>query len=150
MITLQVKRSITLPVDQSILVNAAQVALLQAGQSSDADVTIVIAGDRLLQKLNRQYRGVNTTTDVLSFPFGETDPDTSAKYLGDILISLPRATQQAAAENHPLEDELQLLVAHGILHLVGFDHIQGDERRQMQLLQDKILNSLGLDLAITL
>ena len=150
MVTLQVKRPVRLPVDKSILVNAAQVTLELKSAKSTSDVGLVVGNDTLLQTLNLKYRGVNSATDVLSFPAGEKDPDTSDLYLGDVVISLPRAQAQAASEGHPLVDELQLLVVHGVLHLLGYDHLKVSDKKQMQAAQDKILSTLGVDLVVTL
>ena len=104
-----------------MLERAAQEALRSASMEA-ADLSIVITDDAKLQELNRQYLGSDMPTDVLSFPAEETDPDSGEIYLGDILISLPRASEQASAGGHPVEDELQLLVVHGALHLLGHDH----------------------------
>jgi probable rRNA maturation factor len=144
MISFQVKRNVILPVDRSILLHAAQLTLNSSDIPEKSNLTIVIGNDKFLQRLNRQYRQVDSPTDVLSFPSGEIDPDTDTPYLGDVIISLPRASEQASAENHPLADELQLLVVHGILHLLGYDHIHPADKRKMQTAQDKILSQLGL------
>jgi probable rRNA maturation factor len=79
----------------------------------------------------------------LSFLAGETDPETDLIYLGDVLISYQRAQVQAAAGGHPVEDELQLLVVHGVLHLLGFDHAEETEKAKMWAEQSKILSQLG-------
>jgi probable rRNA maturation factor len=97
-----------------------------------------------LQELNRDYLGIDAPTDVLSFPASETDPETGARYLGDILISVPRAQSQAEAAGHALESEVQLLVVHGVLHLLGHDHAKPEEKRRMWKAQAEILESLGL------
>jgi len=94
--------------------------------------------------LNREYLGIDAPTDVLSFPASETDPETGARYIGDILISIPRARGQATAAGHPLESEVQLLVVHGVLHLLGHDHAQAEEKARMWKAQAEILESLGL------
>lgn len=146
MITIQVKRNVSLPVDRSILLHAAQLTLTSSNIPGQSNLTIVIGNDKLLQKLNHQYRQVDSPTDVLSFPSGEIDPDTDAPYLGDVIISLPRASEQASAENHPLADELQLLVVHGILHLLGYDHIRPGDKQKMQTAQNKILSQLGVQM----
>jgi probable rRNA maturation factor len=146
MITIQVKRNVTLPVDRSILLHAAQLTLYSSKIPDQSNLTIVIGNDKFLHRLNRQYRQVDSPTDVLSFPSGEMDPDTNTPYLGDIIISLPRASEQASAENHPLADELQLLVVHGILHLLGYDHLRPADKQKMQSAQDKILSQLGIQL----
>lgn len=150
MITLQVRRRIKLPVEKSILVRAAQVTLELTSRADQSDVSIVVGDDTLLHRLNRLYRHVDATTDVLSFPSGEIDPDTSDLYLGDVVISLPQAQLQASAENHPLQDELQLLVVHGVLHLLGYDHLNNDDKKLMQAIQDQILKALSLELDVHL
>jgi probable rRNA maturation factor len=112
--------------------------------NENADLSVVIGNDDLLHELNRKYRHTDTTTDVLSFPSGEVDPETSTLYLGDVVISLPRAQIQASTEGHPLAEELQLLVVHGILHLLGYDHEKAKDKKKMQITQDTILKQLGL------
>jgi probable rRNA maturation factor len=149
MINLQVKRTIKLPVDRSTLLHAAQVTL-DFVNASGSDVSIVLGNDELLKKLNLKYRNVDAATDVLSFPFGELDPDTGSIYLGDVAISLPHAKAQAEAGDHPLADELQLLVVHGILHLLGYDHLEQVEKEKMQFAQDSVLYQLGVRLVSTL
>ncbi|HLA08708.1 MAG TPA: rRNA maturation RNase YbeY, partial [Anaerolineales bacterium] len=83
-------------------------------------------------------------TDVLSFPASETDPETGSRYLGDILLSIPRAQEQATAAGHALDSEVQLLVVHGVLHLLGYDHAEAKEKRKMWKAQEEILVQLGL------
>ena len=112
--------------------------------SAEADITIVLTDDAQLHELNREYLGVDAPTDVLSFPADESDPETGATYLGDILISIPRATQQAQAAGHPVEAEVQLLVVHGVLHLLGHDHAEAQEKARMWAEQAKVLERLGL------
>ncbi len=111
---------------------------------ANADMTIVLTDDAQLHELNREYLGVDAPTDVLSFPASETDPETGAAYLGDILISIPRATQQAEAAGHPVEAEVQLLVVHGTLHLLGYDHAEADEKAKMWEAQAEVMSRLGL------
>src|SRR5512137_1319383 len=118
MVTIQVKRNVKLLVEKSILVHAAQLTLEMARQAEHADMGIVIGNDDFVRGLNKKYRQVDAPTDVLSFPAGEVDPDTTDLYLGDVLISLPRAQEQAMAGGHLLVEELQLLVVHGTLHLL--------------------------------
>ena len=110
----------------------------------DADLSVVLTDDAKLHELNRDYLGVDAPTDVLSFPASETDPETGARYLGDILISIPRAQAQATAAGHALESEVQLLVVHGVLHLLGHDHADSKEKARMWKAQSEILESLGL------
>jgi len=111
---------------------------------ASADMTIVLTDDEQLHELNREYLGVDSPTDVLSFPAAESDPETGTTYLGDILISIPRATQQAQAAGHSVEDEVQLLVVHGTLHLLGHDHATATEKARMWHAQAEVLSGLGL------
>jgi len=125
------------------LERAANATLAQQS-APDADLTIVLTGDKQIQTLDRNYLGKDNPTDVLSFPASETDPETGRLYLGDIIISVPRAEAQSSAGGHTLEAELSLLVVHGVLHLLGHDHAQGDEKKRMWEAQNGILISLGV------
>lgn len=150
MVTVQVKRTVRLPVSKSSLQRVAQMTLDSVDPDNKADLSIVIGDDSLLHKLNKKYLNVNAPTDVLSFPSGEVDPDTQSYYLGDIVISLPRADEQASTAGHALADELQLLVVHGTLHLLGYDHLKIADKKAMQAAQDKILSKLDIDVTSTL
>ena len=88
--------------------------------------------------------GVDGPTDVLSFPSDEIDPETGNRYLGDILISVQRAAAQAQIPGHPVESEVQLLIVHGVLHLMGHDHAEPEEKARMWKAQTEILTQLGL------
>jgi probable rRNA maturation factor len=127
-----------------LLERAARFTLELQPDSADADITIVLTDDSQLHELNREFLGVDAPTDVLSFPSSESDPETGATYLGDILISIPRAAQQAQTGGHPLEAEVQLLVVHGVLHLLGHDHAEAEEKALMWNEQAKVLERLGL------
>jgi probable rRNA maturation factor len=135
-------------VNNEVLEKAAQAVLLGYSDPPDCDLSLVIDGDERLQELNREFLGIDAPTDVLSFPSGEEapDPDTNQIYLGDIIISYPRAAEQAAASADTVTDELQLLVVHGVLHLLGFDHGEADEKKVMWDAQQDILTSLGVQL----
>ncbi len=132
------------PFSEEVLRRAVSAALTHQSETLDSELTIVLTGDTRLHELNRDYLGVDAPTDVLSFPASETDPETGARYIGDILISVPRARAQADAAGHPLESEVQLLVVHGLLHLLGHDHAQAREKAQMWKAQAEILERLGL------
>ena len=132
------------PFPEDLLERAAQAALEHEAQVSEPELSIVLTDDARLHELNREYLGIDAPTDVLSFPASETDPETGAPYLGDILISMPRAQAQATAAGHPLESEVQLLVVHGALHLLGHDHAQPEEKARMWKAQAEILEHLGL------
>jgi probable rRNA maturation factor len=131
-------------VPSDLVEKAARTALVHQAAPEDSDLTIVLTNDAQLQELNLQWMDVDAPTDVLSFPSDQTDPETGFPYLGDILISMPRAAAQAAAAGHPLEAEVQLLVIHGVLHLLGHDHALADEKARMWPAQAEILVQLGL------
>ena len=86
--------------------------------------------------------GLDEPTDVLSFSAREKDPDTGQLYLGDIIISYPRAEAQAAAGKHLVLAEVQLLTMHGLLHLLGYDHVEEEQKQAMWAIQSSILNQL--------
>lgn len=138
--------------DSPLLIRAAQYTLEMIPplrptgrlDYSSGSITIVLTDDRQLHELNRDYLDIDAPTDVLSFPSLEIDPETNELYLGDILISIPRAKQQAEAAGHTLEAEAQLLVVHGTLHLLGYDHATDEEKSAMWHEQAKVLERLGL------
>lgn len=138
--------------ETALLERAARITLELAPDSPrgqipmDADLTIVLTVDAQLHELNQAYLGIDSPTDVLSFPSDEMDPETGFPYLGDILISIPRAVQQAAQAGHPVEAEVQLLTVHGVLHLLGHDHAEADQKARMWAEQAKVLERLGLAL----
>ena len=129
-------------VDPALIKQAALAAL--AHESAQGELSVVLSDDEQLQQLNREYLGIDAPTDVLSFPASETNPESGERYLGDILVSVPRAAQQAAAAGHPLQAEVQLLVVHGVLHLLGHDHAQPQDKTRMWAAQAEVLKSLGL------
>ncbi len=129
---------------KNLLEQAARAALEHESESLDSELSIILSDDARLHELNLNYLGVDAATDVLSFPASETDPETGARYIGDILISVPRAQAQAEAAGHPLEAEVQLLVVHGVLHLLGHDHARAREKARMWKAQAEILKGLGL------
>jgi len=133
----------------SLIERAARAALKHQKESLDVNLSIVLTDNRRLRTLNRDYLGVDAPTDVLSFPASESDgseidPETGARYIGDILISVPYAAKGAAKAGHPVESELELLVVHGVLHLLGHDHAKAKEKTKMWKAQSEILESLGL------
>ena len=132
------------PFPKDLLERAASAALEHEMQSLDSELTIVLTNDARLQELNRDYLGIDAPTDVLSFPASELDPETGARYIGDILISVARAASQAIAAGHALESEVQLLVVHGVLHLLGHDHAEATEKARMWKAQTEVLERLGL------
>ena len=147
MIAIEVPEGAPPFLDGALLREAAEAVLAAEDADPEANLTILISGDAYLQELNRQFMGLDEPTDVLSFPAEQVDPETGELYLGDIAISLERAQAQAGAGGHPLQAELQLLVVHGVLHLLGYDHGEPEEKEQMWAAQAKILQELGVPLS---
>jgi len=132
--------------DISVLQNIAQKALSSVGFSPhEFTITIVIETDEILRKLNKEYLGRDKATDVLSFEINEKDMETGTLYLGDIVISFERAKAQALAAGHSIMGEIALLLIHGILHLLGHDHVLENDKKVMWALQQKLLLDLGFD-----
>jgi probable rRNA maturation factor len=149
MITLEIVEAYQSMVNAPSLERAAQAVFEQqlgAPENDETEVTLVISDDEQLRQLNQKFLGVDGPTDVLSFPAGYTDPETGAPYLGDVVISYPRAEAQAAAAGHPVENELQLLVVHGLLHLLGHDHVEEEDKARMWAAQAAILDRLGVQI----
>jgi probable rRNA maturation factor len=143
MILIEIPETLPISLDPAFIEQAARAALQTADAPTNADLTIVLANDVQLHQLNLQFLGIDSPTDVLSFPAGEVDPDTDRPYLGDVLISVERA--QAQVLDHPLEDELRLLVVHGVLHLLGHEHAEQAEKETMWRIQREVLRNLGCD-----
>lgn len=113
-------------------------------------VTVVITSDEEVAALNRQFRAVDAPTDVLSFPADAppVDEGDEVPYLGDLVIAYPYAAAQALREQHDLMHSLSLLVIHGTLHLLGYDHDSPAHRAEMWTAQDRVLNALGIPTGI--
>lgn len=134
-------------IDGQVLQAAAIAAINHEKVPPPAALTIVVSDDEVIQQLNRDYLGLDKSTDVLSFPAGEPLPGLPADepaYLGDIVVAYPYAARQAAAAGHAVVEELQLLVVHGTLHLLGYDHASAEEKAQMWAAQTAVLAELGI------
>jgi probable rRNA maturation factor len=129
-------------VKPALLRQAAQATLEQQRIKHHVELTIVITGNAQLRSLNRAFREVDAPTDVLSFATDE-QPRPDTVYLGDVIISYPKAREQAQAGDHLIEAELQLLVAHGVLHLLGHDHYTEAEKNVMWQAQSAVMKKLG-------
>lgn len=134
-------------VDETDVTRAAAAALELEGRAG-AELTIVLTDDETVAGLNEQYRGLDGPTDVLSFSAVEPAPGfvmapEALPYLGDIVIAIPYSRRQASELGRSLRDELRLLVVHGVLHLLGYDHATPEEEAQMWARQDEILAGLA-------
>ena len=148
MINIQIEDACIEQVDANLIEAAAGKVLAYFQDTSTAELTIVMDHDDKIQELNKEYLGNDAPTDVLSFPSGgEIDPETGAQYLGDIMISFPYAQRQALALGNSVKDEIQLLVIHGVLHLLGYDHLEDEDKAEMWQIQEALLTSLGCQIS---
>ena len=117
---------------------------------ADAEVSVRFVDNVTIKELNSQYRNIDKETDVLSFPLGENGEydvnlDTGAKLLGDIVISVEKAIEQADTYNHSLQREIGFLTVHSMLHLLGYDHECGGlEQDRMRSKEEEVLTKIGL------
>lgn len=128
---------------------AVEATLAHQQAEESCELSIVVTDDQALHELNRRHRDVDAPTDVLAFPNETHGPFVDApgqpRYLGDVIVSLPRARAQAAEAGHELAAELQLLTVHGVLHLLGYDDQEASSRAQMWQAQQETLRALGVD-----
>jgi len=103
-------------------------------------VGVVFVSDRAIRRLNRDWRGIDKPTDVLSFAMREGEgPAGGSPSLGDVVISVDTAARQAAELGHSFDEEVERLLVHGLLHLFGYDHREAAERRRMQAMERRLL-----------
>ncbi|MFX4263398.1 rRNA maturation RNase YbeY [Pelotomaculum propionicicum] len=129
----------------AFLADAAGKVLSAAGYGGDAEVGLVFVDDDYIHKLNHQYRGVDSPTDVLSFAMMEGIPMAGGEeetILGDVVISLQAVGRQAKEYGHSFLREAAYLTIHGVLHLLGYDHIDEDKRKIMRLKEEEIIAAL--------
>lgn len=120
-------------------------AMLTERGGLNGEVALTLCTDEHIKELNNAYRGIDSVTDVLSFPTLDFEPVGGYSLLGDIVISLPRATEQAAEYGHSLTRELCFLSVHSALHLMGYDHVDDEEGRiYMEKRQEEVLNHFGI------
>ena len=112
----------------------------------NANMSVILIDDEKMHELNKEYRGVDRTTDVLSFALEDNeDIKLPIRELGDVFVSIPKMLEQAKEFNHSEKRELSFLVCHGLLHLLGYDHTKSEEDEKIQFgLQDQILSDLGI------
>lgn len=134
-----------------LLIRRCCIAVLQEEEfEGKAEVSVRFVNNEIIKELNAEYRNIDRATDVLSFPLGEDgvydiDYTTGAKLLGDIVISVERAEEQAKEYNHSLQREIGFLTVHSMLHLLGYDHENGGmEQVRMREKEETVLTKLGL------
>ncbi len=145
------QKEVKIPTGVRMLVRrCCHAVLVQENFEGSAEISVTFVDDARIQELNKQHRNIDKATDVLSFPLGENgvydiNPETGAKMLGDIVISMERAVAQAEEYVHPLQREVAFLTVHSMLHLLGYDHVNGGlEAVHMREKEEAVLTQLGL------
>ena len=135
--------------DEAWIKRVVERALDVGGTEASVELSLVITDDETVCQLNKEYRGVDEPTDVLAFAFLEEHPELpfplapgGLVHLGEVIISYPCAVQQASEEGHHVEREMALLVAHGVLHLLGYEHQEAKEEEEMKAKEAEILSKL--------
>jgi probable rRNA maturation factor len=150
---LELRNAVGAPVDPGLLRKVARRALGPEGLVGPHLLAVHLLDDEGLREVNLAQRGIDAPTDVLSFPLlprlqpGEHQfalPPDAPHHLGDVLVSYDRASAQAAEYGHSVERELCYLLVHGVLHLLGYDHVVADEQRLMRQKEEAVLGPLGL------
>ncbi len=108
---------------------------------SSAELSVLLVSDPAIHALNKKHLGVDRPTDVLSFPLGESPETVEPRLLGDIVISLPTASRQARSRKRPVFAEARFLLAHGLLHLLGYDHGTKVQKRRMDAAARKLVRA---------
>ena len=145
------QKDIKIPTGLRMLIRRCCNAVLRMEKfEGSVEVSVTFVNNEQIKEYNSQYRNKNIETDVLSFPMGEngvydTNPETGAKILGDIVISIEKAQEQARAYGHSLQREVGFLTAHSMLHLLGYDHENSNiERVRMREKEELILGKLNI------
>ena len=145
------QKAVKVPSGLRILIRRACNAVLEYEHFDEpAEISVTFVDNAAIAELNNQYRSKPMPTDVLSFPLGENgvydvDENNGCKMLGDIVISMERAQEQATLYGHPLQREVAFLTVHSMLHLLGYDHMEeGEMKRQMRTREELIAAQLGL------
>jgi probable rRNA maturation factor len=142
--TIEITNESGMPVDETVLLRLAEYNLSQLRVSSEADLAILLVDEGAMESLHVQWMDEPGPTDVLSFPMDELRPGTDdlptpAGLLGDIVLCPQVAETQAETAKHSTMDELLLLTTHGLLHLLGFDHVEPADEREMFAIQRDLL-----------
>ena len=145
------QHTVKIPSRVRLLIRRSCVAVLRMEEfQGSAEVSVRFVDNEMIRELNKKYRNIDKETDVLSFPLGENgvydvNPDTGAYLLGDIVISVQKAMEQAEEYGHSLEREIAFLSVHSMLHLLGYDHVNGAlEAVHMREKEEEVLTQLGL------
>lgn len=144
------QKKVKIPTGIRLLIRRCCHAVLELEEfDGSAEVSVSFVDNEQIRELNKEYRNIDKETDVLSFPLGDNgvydiNLDTGAKLLGDIVISMEKAVEQAKLYNHPLQREIGFLTVHSMLHLLGYDHEAGGmEEVRMREKEETVLTQIG-------
>ena len=143
MLDFSIPRKYRALIDADRLTFAFQKSVEMLGLSPQTSAALKISDDASIRKLNKAYRGLDEATDVLSFETDFIDLETGARFIGDIVISIEKAQAQAAERGFSLQEELEMLLVHAVLHLNGYDHLEEADLEEMSSLQDEILIAIA-------
>jgi len=129
---------------EKTLSNLVEKVLELENLEGDYEISISFVDNEQIRELNRDYRGIDEETDVLSFPLDDSINREGPTLLGDIIISLEKAKEQSDDYGHSLEREIAYLAVHSMLHLLGYDHMEEDERLAMRSREKEIMKELGI------
>lgn len=131
------------PKDEKLIREAISACYEMEGISSDYQISLSFVLNNEIQQLNKHYRGKDVPTDVLSFPMDGPE-NVPEKLLGDVVISVEKMMEQAEAFGHSVEREMIYLIVHSTLHLIGYDHIDEDDKDKMRQKEEMIMEQLSL------
>lgn len=132
------------PEYETLIKQAVETTLDFEEFNSQCEVSVTVVDNERIRKLNKEYRNIDRETDVLSFPMEDEADEENEVVLGDIVLSLEKAEQQAKEYGHSIEREIAFLCVHSVLHLLGYDHMEKEEEKDMFERQEKILEKMGL------
>ena len=144
------QKKIRIPTGLRMLIRRACTAVLRNEDfKGSAEVSVTFVDNEEIRRLNARFRDKDSETDVLSFPLGENgeydiNHDTGAKLLGDVVISMEKAAEQAQTFGHSFEREVCYLTVHSMLHLLGYDHMEPEEKRVMRVKEETVMTLIGL------
>lgn len=150
------RRGLGRPETARLVKRAVDCALRSEGAECECLIYVTLTDDETIREINREQRGIDRATDVLSFPMNELtpgkfdedlcerDPESGAVFLGDMVISVPRCAEQGEEYGHGYAREVSYLAVHSTLHLLGYDHMEDSDRALMREREDKIMETLGI------
>lgn len=137
---------------KALVRNACKAVLQTENFTESAEINISFVDDESIRQINNEFRNIDKSTDVLSFPMGENgeydiNPENGCKMLGDVVISVEHAISQAELFGHSNEREIGYLTVHSVLHLLGYDHVdEAEEKKIMRAKEEEALSLLGLEI----